>query len=94
MPLTANQFKYFCEILTTDEGSVNEIDENTMSLVVNEPVGVVGAVVAWNFNFISVMEITPALAAGNTIVIQPSSSSPLSLIELAKIFQKYYLKVS
>ena len=44
-----NQFKYFASVLTTDEGSVNEIDENTMSLVVNEPVGVVGAVVAWNF---------------------------------------------
>ena len=37
-----------------------------MSLVVNEPVGVVGAVVAWNSNFISFMEIRPALAAGNT----------------------------
>ena len=49
VPLTANQFKYFASVLTTDEGSVNEIDENTMSLVVNEPVGVVGAVVAWNF---------------------------------------------
>ena len=51
MPLTANQFKYFASVLTTDEGSVNEIDENTMSLVVNEPVGVVGAVVAWNSQF-------------------------------------------
>lgn len=49
IPLAANQFKYFASVLTTDEGSINEIDENTMSLVVNEPVGVVGAVVAWNF---------------------------------------------
>ena len=95
MPLTANQFKYFASVLTTDEGSVNEIDENTMSLVVNEPVGVVGAVVAWNFPILlASWKLAPALAAGNTIVIQPSSSTPLSLIELAKIFQKYYLKVS
>ena len=49
VPQAANQFKYFASVLTTDEGSVNEIDQNTMSLVVNEPVGVVGAVVAWNF---------------------------------------------
>lgn len=49
VPQAANQFKYFASVLTTDEGTVNEIDENTMSLVVNEPVGVVGAVVAWNF---------------------------------------------
>ena len=75
-------------VLTTDEGSVNEIDENTMSLVVNEPVGVVGAVVAWNFPILlASWKLAPALAAGNTM-IQPSSSTPLSLIELAKIFQE------
>lgn len=42
IPQTANQYKYFASVLTTDEGSVNQIDDNTMSLVVNEPVGVVG----------------------------------------------------
>ena len=63
MPLTANQFKYFASVLTTDEGSVNEIDENTMSLVVNEPV-VVGAVVAWNFPILlASWKLAPALAA-------------------------------
>ena len=60
-----------------------------MSLVVNEPVGVVGAVVAWNFPILlASWKLGPALAAGNTVVIQPSSSTPLSLIELAKIFQE------
>ena len=88
IPQTANQYKYFASVLTTDEGSVNQIDDNTMSLVVNEPVGVVGAVVAWNFPFLlSSWKLAPALAAGNTVVIQPSSSTPLSLIELAKVFQ-------
>ncbi|MEJ7479135.1 aldehyde dehydrogenase family protein [Staphylococcus pasteuri] len=89
VPMAANQFKYFASVLTTDEGSVNEIDQNTMSLVVNEPVGVVGAVVAWNFPILLVSwKLGPALAAGNTVVIQPSSSTPLTLIELAKIFQE------
>ncbi|OHO68640.1 aldehyde dehydrogenase [Staphylococcus sp. HMSC036D05] len=89
IPLAANQFKYFASVLTTDEGSVNEIDENTMSLVVNEPVGVVGAVVAWNFpTLLASWKLGPSLAAGNTVVIQPSSSTPLSLIEIAKIFQE------
>lgn len=89
VPQAANQFKYFASVLTTDEGTVNEIDENTMSLVVNEPVGVVGAVVAWNFPILlASWKLGPALAAGNTVVIQPSSSTPLSLIELAKIFQE------
>ena len=89
VPQAANQFKYFASVLTTDEGAVNEIDENTMSLVVNEPVGVVGAVVAWNFPILlASWKLGPALAAGNTVVIQPSSSTPLTLIELAKIFQE------
>lgn len=89
VPMAANQFKYFASVLTTDEGSVNEIDHNTMSLVVNEPVGVVGAVVAWNFPILlASWKLGPALAAGNTVVIQPSSSTPLTLIELAKIFQE------
>ena len=54
-----------------------------MSLVVNEPVGVVGAVVAWNFPIplLASWKLGPALAAGNTVVIHPSSSTPLSLIE-------------
>ena len=55
VPQAANQFKYLLAF-NNCEGSVNEIDQNTMSLVVNEPVGVVGAVVAWNFNFISIMD--------------------------------------
>ncbi|MDU9361563.1 aldehyde dehydrogenase family protein [Staphylococcus haemolyticus] len=88
VPQVAEQFKYFAEVLTTDEGSVNQIDHNTMSLVVNEPVGVVGAVVAWNFPILlASWKLGPALAAGNTVVIHPSSSTPLSLIELAKILQ-------
>ena len=89
IPFAANHFKYFASVSTTDEGSVNEIDENTMSLVVHEPVGVVGAVVAWNFPMLlASWKLAPALAAGNTVVIQPSSSTPLSLIEAAKIFQE------
>ncbi|HDM1020335.1 TPA: aldehyde dehydrogenase family protein, partial [Staphylococcus aureus] len=60
-----------------------------MSIVRHEPIGVVGAVVAWNFPMLlAAWKIAPAIAAGNTIVIQPSSSTPLSLLEVAKIFQE------
>ena len=63
MFLKYEQFKYFAGVLTTDEGSVNQIDHNTMSLVVNEPVGVVGAVVAWNFPILlASWKLGPALA--------------------------------
>ena len=60
-----------------------------MSIIRHEPIGVVGAVVAWNFPMLlASWKIAPAIAAGNTIVIQPSSSTPLSLLEVAKIFQE------
>ncbi|RIL80592.1 aldehyde dehydrogenase family protein, partial [Staphylococcus equorum] len=62
---------------------------HTLSLITHEPIGVVGAVVAWNFpSLLAAWKLGPALAAGNTVVIQPSSSTPVSLIETAKIFQE------
>nr|WP_145474751.1 aldehyde dehydrogenase family protein [Staphylococcus pettenkoferi] len=88
LPFVAQHFKYFASVLQTDEGTVNDLNEDHMSIVRHEPIGVVGAVVAWNFPLLlASWKLGPALAAGNTVVIQPSSSTPLSLIELAKIFQ-------
>ena len=89
VPLAARHFEYFASVIDTDEGSVNDMSEDVMSIVRHEPIGVVGAVVAWNFPMLlAAWKLGPALAAGNTVVIQPSSSTPLSLIELAKIFQE------
>ncbi|WP_256087995.1 aldehyde dehydrogenase family protein, partial [Staphylococcus aureus] len=65
------------------------IDKGTMSIVRHEPIGVVVAFGAWNFPMLlAVWKIAPAIAAGNTNVIQPSSSTPFSLLEVAKIFQE------
>ena len=89
VPNAARHFKYFGSVIETDEGTVNDLDENTMSIVRHETIGVVGAVVAWNFPLLlASWKLAPAIAAGNTVVIQPSSSTPLTLIELAKIFQE------
>ncbi|MCD8915977.1 aldehyde dehydrogenase family protein [Staphylococcus simulans] len=89
IPLAARHFEYFASVIDTDEGTVNDMSEDVMSIVRHEPIGVVGAVVAWNFPMLlAAWKLAPALAAGNTVVIQPSSSTPLSLIELAKIFQE------
>ncbi|UXS59772.1 aldehyde dehydrogenase family protein [Staphylococcus ureilyticus] len=89
IPYAARHFNYFASVIETHEGSVNDIDKDTMSIVRHEPIGVVGAVVAWNFPMLlAAWKITPAIAAGNTIVIQPSSSTPLSLLEAGKIFQE------
>lgn len=89
IPLAARHYLYFASVADTDEGTLNNIDDHTMSLIQHEPIGVVGAVVAWNFPMLlASWKLGPALAAGNTVVIQPSSTTPLSLIELAKIFQE------
>ena len=64
------------------------LDDNTLSLILHEPVGVVGQVIPWNFPFtMACWKLAPALAAGNTIVIKPSSHTSLSLMELVRLIQ-------
>ena len=80
VPLSVDHFRYFAGCLRAEEGSAVMIDNNTMSIVVNEPVGVVGQVIPWNFPLLmGAWKIAPALAAGNTLVIKSSSTTPVSL---------------
>ena len=70
IPLSARHYEYFASVIDTDEGTVNDMSEDVMSIVRHEPIGVVGAVVAWNFPMLlSAWKLAPALAAGNTVVI-------------------------
>ncbi|ULG72864.1 aldehyde dehydrogenase family protein [Macrococcus brunensis] len=88
IPTAADHYRYFASVIRLDEGSVQDMDAKTMSIIRHEPIGVVGAVVAWNFPFLlAAWKLAPALAAGNTIVIQPSSSTPYSLLKLAEIIR-------
>lgn len=85
IPLAIDHFRYFAGVIRAEEGSINVIDENTMSLVIKEPLGVIGQIIPWNFPFLmAAWKIAPALAAGNTIVIHPSSTTSLSLLEFGK----------
>lgn len=86
VPLAADHFRYFAGVIRSEEGSAQVFDENTLSIVIQEPVGVVGQIIPWNFPILmAAWKIAPALAAGNTIVIHPSSSTSLSLLEMTKI---------
>lgn len=86
IPLGADHFRYFAGVIRAEEGSATVLDDNTMSLVLHEPIGVVGQVVPWNFPFLmAAWKLAPALAAGCTVVIKPSSHTSLSLLELGKI---------
>ena len=89
VPLSSDHFRYFASAIRTEEGQAVLIDKDTLSLVLREPLGVVGQIIPWNFPLLmAAWKIAPALAAGNTIVIKPSSSTSLSLLELTKLMAK------
>lgn len=89
VPLSADHFRYFAGVIRSEEGIAKMLDENTLTLTLKEPIGVVGQIIPWNFPLLmGAWKIAPALAAGNTIVIHPSSSTSLSLLEFGKLLNK------
>lgn len=88
VPLASDHFRYFAGVVRADEGSAVMIDKDHMSIILSEPIGVVGQIVPWNFPFLmAAWKIAPALAAGCTVVIKPSSTTPLSTLEFAKLLR-------
>jgi aldehyde dehydrogenase len=83
VPLTADHFRYFAACIRSEEGSVGEIDNDTVAYHFKEPLGVVGQIIPWNFPLLmAAWKLAPALAAGNCTVIKPASNTPLSLLVL------------
>ncbi|MGK0552508.1 aldehyde dehydrogenase family protein [Enterococcus faecalis] len=89
VPATIDHFRYFAGVIRAEEGSLKEFDKDTLSLVIKEPIGVVGQIIPWNFPLLmGAWKLAPALAAGNTVVIHPSSTTSLSLLELFKLLDQ------
>lgn len=89
IPLGADHFRYFAGCLRAAEGAATLIDDNTLSLILREPIGVVGQVIPWNFPFLmACWKIAPAIAAGNAVVIKASSATPLSLNALGALLSE------
>lgn len=85
IPLAVDHFRYFAGVIRGEEGTCNQLDEEDLSIVLREPIGVVGQIIPWNFPFLmAAWKIAPALAAGCTVVIHPSSSTSLSLLSLGQ----------
>lgn len=85
IPLASDHFRYFASVIRGEEGTANQLDEEDLSLVLREPIGVVGQIIPWNFPFLmAAWKIAPALAAGCTIVLHPSSNTSLSLLSFAQ----------
>lgn len=88
IPLAADHFRYFAGAIRADEGIASNIDENTLNLILREPLGVVGQIVPWNFPFLmAAWKLAPVLAAGDTTVFKPSSTTSLSVLEFMKLIQ-------
>lgn len=88
IPFASDHFRYFAGVLRAEEGSATMLDDNTMALIVHDPIGVVGQVVPWNFPFLmAAWKLAPALASGCTVVIKPSSHTSLSLLELGDVLK-------
>ena len=88
IPLASDHFRYFAGVIRADEGSSSMIDENTLNIILREPLGVVGQIVPWNFPFLmAAWKLAPVLAAGDVSVFKPSSSTSLSVLELMRLIQ-------
>ena len=84
VPASADHFRYFAGCIRAEEGSAAMIDENSLSIVLHEPIGVVGQIIPWNFPLLmAAWKLAPALTAGNTVVIKPSTS--LSILRLGEL---------
>ena len=86
IPLAVDHFRYFAGCLRGEEGSISEIDGNTVAYHFKEPLGVVGQIIPWNFPILmAAWKIPPALAAGNCVVLKPAESTPISLLILIEL---------
>ena len=86
IPLASDHFRYFAGVIRAEEGTSTMIDENTLNLILREPIGVVGQIVPWNFPFLmAAWKLAPVLAAGDVSVFKPSSTTSLSVLELMKL---------
>ncbi|HLS94014.1 aldehyde dehydrogenase [Sphingobacterium allocomposti] len=86
IPLAIDHFRYFAGVIRAEEGSINELDKSTVSIIVHEPIGVVAQIIPWNFPILmAVWKLAPALAAGNCVVLKPAESTPTSIMVLMEI---------
>lgn len=88
IPYSAEHFRYFAGAVLAEEGRASMLDGNTMSLILREPIGVVGQIVPWNFPFLmAAWKLAPVLASGCCTVFKPSSTTSLSVLEFARLIQ-------
>ncbi|MBD3139292.1 aldehyde dehydrogenase [Microbispora bryophytorum] len=80
IPLAIDHFRYFAGAIRAQEGSLSEIDADTVAYHFHEPLGVVAQIIPWNFPILmATWKLAPALAAGNAVVLKPAEQTPASI---------------
>ncbi|GAA2064618.1 hypothetical protein GCM10009839_90180 [Catenulispora yoronensis] len=80
IPLAIDHLRYFAGAIRAQEGSLSEIDEDTVAYHFHEPLGVVAQIIPWNFPILmAIWKLAPALAAGNAVVLKPAEQTPASV---------------
>ncbi|EMR04734.1 Acetaldehyde dehydrogenase 2 [Cesiribacter andamanensis AMV16] len=83
-----DHFRYYAGVIRAEEGSVSELDSNTVSLNLKEPLGVVAQIIPWNFPLLmAAWKIAPALAAGNCTIVKPAEQTPASIMVWLELIQ-------
>ncbi len=86
IPLSSDHFRYFAGCLRAQEGSLTEVDGNTIAYHYHEPLGVVGQIIPWNFPILmAAWKLAPALGAGNCVVLKPAEATPISILVLVEL---------
>lgn len=86
LPLAIDHFRYFASVIRAEEGSVVELNEHTVSMIMYEPIGVVAQIIPWNFPILmAVWKLAPALASGCCVVLKPAESTPTSILILMEL---------
>ena len=86
IPLSVDHFRYFASVLRAQEGTMSEIDADTVAYHYHEPLGVVGQIIPWNFSILmAAWKLAPALAAGNCIVLKPAEQTPAAIMVLKEL---------
>ena len=80
IPLAIDHFRYFAGAIRAQEGSLSQIDDDTVAYHFHEPLGVVAQIIPWNFPILmAIWKLAPALAAGNAVVLKPAEQTPASI---------------
>ncbi len=86
VPLCVDHFRYFAGCIRAQEGTLSDIDTNTVAYHFHEPLGVVGQIIPWNFPLLmACWKLAPALAAGNCVVMKPAEQTPASILLLMDV---------